>query len=241
MYVEKIIIIIILIIFVLITSYYNYNYLLLTDQIYLGKIYPKKSECFFDYKIHYPELNIINQNRNIILEEFNKFKNSDLWYSYINDQLSLLPLFVHGRWSKLLQYFPKTYDIMKNIKKMNNISFSLLKKKSQMLPHQDWGVVSNNILRCHYGLIVPEKCGSIVENWVYFHKNDDWIVQDISKTHTSFNESEEDRFIIIVDMERPENIKPGKCTVMYDNTIIEFLKKYFNENDIIEIKNKINI
>lgn len=39
--------------------------------------YPKKYECYYDQKKIYPELDLVNQNREIILEEYNKVKDLD--------------------------------------------------------------------------------------------------------------------------------------------------------------------
>ena len=196
-----------------------------------------KDSCFYDYNIFYPELNIINQNRKIILDEFNKAISSDIWYNWINEQLTLIPLYNHGHFSeKVGILFPKTVEILKRIPKIVNVSFSKLSKQSQILPHKDWGVVSNNILRCHYGLIVPEKCGFIIENWVEFHENDKWLAGDISKTHTSFNKSNDDRHIILVDMERPKSIPVGDCKISINDDLAIFLGKFFNKQQLNDIK-----
>ncbi len=57
-------------------------------------IYPHKDKCYFDQKILYPQLNIIDENSNIIMEELLDVKNKDpkLWHEWIENQLSLIPL-----------------------------------------------------------------------------------------------------------------------------------------------------
>ena len=147
-------------------------------------IYPHKEESYFNQKKVYPELNIINQNRNIIMKELNDLKDKDpaLWHTWIENQLSVIPLYFFGKWStKGMTLFPETSKIIKNIPKIKTVAISRLRANSQIQPHIGWGDLANGILRCHYGLIVPHDNGCVCDNWVVLHKNDDWLVFDDSK------------------------------------------------------------
>jgi hypothetical protein len=206
--------------------------------------YPKKYECYFDQKKYYPELSLINKNRNIILEELTKVKDSDpkLWHEWIQGQLSVIPLYFFGKWSsKGKQLFPKTSEIIKDIKDIRTVAFSRLKPNSQIQPHIGWGDLANDILRCHYGVNVPKDCGCVCDNWVVLHKNDEWLVFDDAKMHSSYNFSNEDRIIIIIDMKRPENIPKGKSKVAYKKEVLDFIHGFYDKSDIDDIRKNLDI
>lgn len=214
--------------------------LILKDTTIKNHIILSKNEVFFNYNKYYPELNIVNENRNIILNEFNNAIKTDIWNEWINGKhITLVPLNCCGYYSnKVSEILPQTTNIFKKISGIQSISFSRLKPKMQILPHQDWKKISNNVLRCHYGLIVPENCGSIIENWIEFMENDKWLVLDISKMHTSFNESESERYIIIVDMKRPDEIPIGTSNVKTNKKIADEILSFFTieqSNEIIKL------
>jgi beta-hydroxylase len=207
-------------------------------------IYPHKEECYFDQKIIYPQLNIIHKNRDIIMKELFDVKNKDskLWHTWIENQLSVIPLYFFGKWStKGIALFPNTSKIIKNIPKIKTVAISKLKANSQIQPHIGWGDLANEILRCHYGLIVPHDNGCVCDNWVVLHKNGEWLVFDDSKMHSSYNFSNEDRIIIIIDMERPENIPKGISTVEYKKELLDFINSFYDQKDIKDIRYNLHV
>ena len=206
--------------------------------------YPQFNECYFEWKEIYPELKIINDNHNIIVQELNDVKQKDekLWHTWIENQLSVIPLYFFGKWSTLgKKLFPKSAEIIKNIKNIRTVAFSRLKANSQIQPHIGWGDLANSILRCHYGVEVPENCGCVCDNWVIPHKNNDWLVFDDSKMHSSYNYSNKDRIIIIVDMERPTHLPKGKSKVAYKAEVLNFIKSFYDEEDITNIKDDLKL
>ena len=196
-----------------------------------------KNDVFFDYNKYYPELNIINENRDIIFKEFNNAIKTKIWNDWINgNHITLVPLNCCGFWSESVSnILPKTTNILKQIPGILSVSFSRLKPNTQLTPHQDWEKTSNNVLRCHYGLIVPQNCGSIIENWIEFIENNKWLVLDITKNHTSFNYSNEDRYIIIVDMKRPNDLLPGTSNIKTDKNVANEILKFFTIEQSTEI------
>jgi beta-hydroxylase len=130
---------------------------------------------------------------------------------------------------------------MKNIPKIKTVAISRLKAQTQIQPHIGWGDLANGIFRCHYGLIVPHDNGCVCDNWVVLHKNDGWLVFDDSKMHSSYNFSDEDRIIIIVDMERPSHIARGISTVAYKKELLDFINSFYDQTDITDIRNDLHI
>jgi beta-hydroxylase len=205
--------------------------------------YPQFDQSYFDIKV-YPQLDIVTKNFKIILQELQELKHKDpkLWHEWIAGQLQVFPFYFFGKWaSKGKQLCPKTSDLLNNIPGLKTAAFSLLKPQQQIQPHKGWGDLANNILRCHFGLQVPENCGCVCDNWVIPHKNGEWLVFDDSKMHSSFNFSNEHRIILIVDMDRPKHIPKGTSTVAYKEEVLKFIKSFYDENDINDIKSTLNI
>ena len=178
------------------------------------------------------------------MEELLDVKNKDpkLWHEWIENQLSVIPLYFFGKWSsKGMHLFPNTSKIIKNIPKIKTVAISKLKPQSQIQPHIGWGDLANGILRCHYGLIVPPNNGCVCDNWVVLHKNREWLVFDDSRMHSSFNFSDEDRIIIIIDMERPSFIEKGISTVEYKQELLDFINNFYDQNDIKDRRDNLNI
>jgi len=206
--------------------------------------YPKKPECYFDLDKTYPKLKTVNENHELILNEYNNIKDKDpkIWHEWIQNQLSVIPLYFFGKWSsKGKALFPKTSAIIEKIPNIRTVAFSKLKPNSQIQPHIGWGDLANSILRCHYGVDVPENCGCVCDNWVVLHKTKEWLVFDDSKMHSSYNYSNRDRIIIIIDMERPSHIPKGVSKVAYKKEVLDFIESFYDKKDIEEIKDTIKI
>jgi hypothetical protein len=54
--------------------------------------------------------------------------------------------------------------------------------------------------------------------------------------HTSFNYGERQRYILIVDMERPESVPKGTCKVAYSQNLLDFISRFYDEEDIRDIR-----
>jgi beta-hydroxylase len=232
---------------IIILLYYKYfkketNEVFNSDGSYTH--YPKKYESYFDLDKTYPELEIVTKNHDMILNEYNNIKNEDpkIWHEWIENQLSVIPLYFFGKWSsKGKALFPKTSAIIEKIPNIRTVAFSKLKPNSQIQPHIGWGDLANSILRCHYGVDVPENCGCVCDNWVVLHKTKEWLVFDDSKMHSSYNFSNRDRIIMIIDMERPAHIPKGISKVAYKKEVLEFIESFYDKKDIEDIKDTIKI
>jgi aspartyl/asparaginyl beta-hydroxylase (cupin superfamily) len=64
--------------------------------------------------------------------------------------------------------------------------------------------VTNTRLICHLPLIIPPKCGFRVGNDVREWEEGKLIIFDDSIEHEAWNESDQDRVVLIFDIWRPE-------------------------------------
>jgi aspartyl/asparaginyl beta-hydroxylase (cupin superfamily) len=81
------------------------------------------------------------------------------------------------------------------------IMFSLLRPRTRIPAHSG---VHNTRLTCHLPLIVPPRCGFRVGNEVREWQEGKLLVFDDTIEHEAWNESDQDRLILIFDIGRPE-------------------------------------
>jgi len=130
------------------------------------------------------------------------------------------------------RFIPKIYNFVKSLKNVKSAVISRMGKKVKLHVHQGWECIANHILRCHIPIIVEEnKSGLIVNNQKKFHKtNGEYILFDDSINHTGFNESENDRYILIVDFQRPKEAMSGISKVQPpDGLDLEVVRQKFKK------------
>jgi hypothetical protein len=108
------------------------------------------------------------------------------------------------------KFIPKIYNFVRSLKGVRSAVISRMGKKVKLHVHQGWANIANHILRSQLPIIVEEKkSGLIVNNEKVYHNPKKYIIFDDSINHTGFNNSEIDRFILIIDFVRPKNIMKG--------------------------------
>jgi aspartyl/asparaginyl beta-hydroxylase (cupin superfamily) len=207
-----------------------------------------KNELFYDVNDVFPELEKIHKLRPHIMNEVNNvIKLQSQWNDWPEKDLydgkgtwKIFPLYAFGIWvDENCKVMPKLAKFIKSIPKLKLATLSKLSPGMKLIPHQGWGKHSNNVLRAHYGLIVPEKQCYIkvsdeTREKIKFHKNDEWMVFDDSKTHMAENMSSIDRIVLILDIERPEYIEKGKSKIGDSKELIEIVNYFKNKNIKIE-------
>jgi len=187
---------------------------------------------FYDTEILFPELIIFKKNIEIIKQELNK--NIDIMTDWLlkdkKDKFyskhTIIPIYGYKKWSKYCKDFPIITEIIKSIKSIETCCFLKLGKNARLDKHYGYNPSSNFILRNHLGLIVPENCGMWVNNEIKMHLEGKWITFDDSRLHTAFNNSRFDRYILLIDIIRPDFIKIGnslRAENDNDNLIEEFI------------------
>jgi len=201
----------------------------------------KLNQKFYECKNIYPELYGINDKQ--ILNEIYKNINNDSWINWpekdlyqgkeIDGTWKIIPFYGFGTWCAYCKIFPHLTNFLKSLPNLKIALLSKLSPNTTLVPHCGWGKHSNNVLRCHYGLKLPNnKSLSYVgvkenENDVYEiqnHVQNDWLVFDDSKLHYASNNSKyEDRIVLIVDLVRPEYIERGKSTIEESSELLNII------------------
>lgn len=203
-----------------------------------------KYHTFFDLSI-FPQLSSVNYS--IIKQEIlNYLQNSndkwidwpeyDLWKkNNPNSSWKIIPLMSFGNWSpKNTKLFPKTTKQLKNINGLISAGFSKLGPNTKLTLHKGWANLSNNVLRCHLGLVVPEnKCKVFAmgySNDEMIQKEGKWIIFDDSLYHSASNDdNEKERIILLLDIKRPDNIPKGDSDIKDSDELNKFVEE-FNKN-----------
>lgn len=236
----------IIILFILTYFSYKVSYKL-NDYVY-GKYITKKYNITSDTKYFnieiYPELNNIKKyNIDNELDLLLK-KNLTDWSDWPEKNLynsqkniwKIMPFYYYGYWFESnCNKMPNLTNFLKKLKTIKIALLSVLSPRTTLKQHKGWGSHSNNVLRCHYGLQVPNNCYMNVKNDNEFigtiqpHKKDEWLIFDDSKTHFASNDSDEYRIILIIDLDRPSYVPVGKSDIGDSKELLEIVK-YFKEN-----------
>lgn len=156
-------------------------------------------------------------------------KNKGTWKIY--------PFYAFNIWeNKNCNSCPILTTYLKSIKGLKLATLSCLSPGMKIEPHRGWGNHSNYVIRCHYGLLAPDGCYILVGNTkeeMYKgkklnHKKFEWFCFDDSKWHYAENTSNSDRIVLILDMERPNNIQIGTSKIKFSkelNDIVDYFKK----------------
>ena len=233
----------------------------------------KRDQFFYDPIDISPDLNTINKIKNNVYNEATEvYLHQKNWVDWPEKDLyanngswEIYPFYAFGIWvNQNCNKCPTIYNYLKSIKGLKLATLSKMTPGMKLKPHRGWGKHSNNVIRCHYGLIVPKGCyisvsdnndipplfrqskrnkfsnypnnikykdddGSTEE--IRFHKQFEWLVFDDSKTHYAENMSNKYRIVLIVDIERPSNIKSGTSEVGDSKELMNIIN-YYKRNNI---------
>jgi beta-hydroxylase len=212
--------------------------------------YYQLDQRFYSCRDLYPELyNIQNYGiedeiKNIIDEKkWDDWPEPSLYKNYkIDGNWKILPFVTFSVWNdENCAKFPKLTKFLKTIPNLTLAGLSKLAPNTVINQHIGWGKYSNNILRCHYSLILPEKkedsfvcvrdtADSPIET--RYHELNEWIVFDDSKTHWGGNTSNIERTVLILDMKRPYYVKKGTSKAEDSQEIMDFIKGSTGDKEI---------
>jgi ornithine lipid ester-linked acyl 2-hydroxylase len=187
-------------------------------SFYDRKSYSGEEPSFFDKAI-FPETAILeNYHQEILTELQNYLKSNNKLTAYFSHAMvsranswKTIPLMTWGvKFHKNIRYFPKTYKLLKKIPGLVSVSFNQLEANSEIKPH--FGD-TNAIARSHLGLVIPGKIPEVgfkVRNEERSWDEGKLLFFCDGYEHTAWNYSSQDRYILLLDIVRPEFISKGK-------------------------------
>jgi aspartyl/asparaginyl beta-hydroxylase (cupin superfamily) len=178
-----------------------------------GQPYPMNDPAYFDPK-DYPWVAQLESQWEVIRDELEALlqANGDSLVPYFNPNLVSSP----NAWKTYALFFwklkfwnncrkcPTTTKILESIPYMVGASFSMLEPNSAVTPHNG---DTNAIARCHMGLAIPAglpECGFQVNGEKRAWENGKLMLFCDAHVHTAFNNTDQRRFVLILDVMRPE-------------------------------------
>ena len=164
-----------------------------------------------DIDKYLPEIKVLEDNWKIILDEYSNIKTTsikgDLFFSSNIIKTNKWKKF-YIKWyndipHKTRKQIPKLSKILDDLPRIRLAMFSVLKPGTKILPHEGGYKGS---LRCHLGLSCPSKeegCILTLDGKQYGWKNGKCLVWDDTYTHSVVNNSNKDRIILFMDIDRP--------------------------------------
>ncbi len=179
-----------------------------------GIAYKGKEPEFFNPQDFEWAKNVI-ANYNVILKELHPLIENDeknILKSYfeteVQSSINIWKTEGFYFWSRanrpLINMFPKTHNIIKDIPGLVTASINLLEPKSIIKEHSG---DTNAIYRCHLGLKIPATlpyCGFRVKNMKKTWEEGNMLIFLDAYPHEAFNNSNDKRFILQLDVLRPE-------------------------------------
>ena len=189
---------------------------------------------FFDYQETYPELEVLKSQHRLLVQELDNICHGDwqAWpeknlYPSTDHQWHVFPFIAFGKKiQRHCQLCPQTIKVLDRIPGVRTALYSRLGPQTKLEPHCGWGPLANHVLRCHYGLRVPPDCGIWVEGEYAIQQPGEILVFDDSKWHIGFNFSEQERIVLLLDIERPPWVAPGTSEQEVTSELSELLQ-YF--------------
>jgi len=124
-------------------------------------------------------------------------------------------------------HVPKTTAILKQYlgDTLRTALFSRLEPETTLEAHTGWEDLANHVYRVHIPLRVPPDglCGTWVDGVVETHERGRPICFDDSKIHRAFNYSKFDRIVLIIDLERPQNLPIGTANGGHTEELDSFI------------------
>ncbi|MBC7862731.1 MAG: aspartyl/asparaginyl beta-hydroxylase domain-containing protein [Bacteroidia bacterium] len=126
-------------------------------------------------------------------------------------------------------YFKRTTELINQIPGIVSASFNMLDADAVIKPHNG---DTNGIYRCHFGLVVPgtlPECGFRVETEKRSWHEGEWLIFVDALNHEAWNKTNKPRYIMVVDVIRPEfqNRKSTICSTVLTSLFMQKLGERF--------------
>ena len=159
--------------------------------------------------------------------EWFNWPEKNLW-NKPGDDWKVCALYGFGMWHpKNVKKFPKTVELLKKVPGLRTAIFSRLGPNTRLQPHHGWASLANEVLRSHMGIVVPAsgKSGVEVEGEFKQVQPGEWLTFDDSKSHIGVNDTQEDRIVLLVDINRPWWVRWGQSSVGNTDELKGFIKQ----------------
>jgi ornithine lipid ester-linked acyl 2-hydroxylase len=201
-------------------------------------------QLFYSLK-DFPQLSVFEKNFQIIKSELENLKNTAL-NNYWRDSF---PHYVEKNGSSTWKTFtfkifgikhpenpklcPKTFEIIESLPDIITAEFSYLPAKTHIKAHCGF---TKLVFRSHLGLIIPSDCTLRVGDEHKSWEEGKMLIFDDSFDHEAWNNSTEDRFVLMLDIVNPSWGYTGKeiCKYKIETLQDEHMLKMFEKSHWIK-------
>jgi beta-hydroxylase len=128
---------------------------------------------------------------------------------------SVMPLYAfHRKLHDNCGLFAQTTAVIEKIPNLASSTFSVVTAGTHIAPHKGYEGYSEGVLRGHLGLICPPNCRMRVEQEVRSWEDGKLLIFDDMMEHEVWNDSDQRRLILIVDIKIPEKAKLVKLNYL---------------------------
>lgn len=150
----------------------------------------------------FPFSQLLEANWRTIRDEYQTIDPDHLlkapWEDIYNKSWEIYTLVAKQRLFKMhCKQLPQTAALLEHVPKLYNAGFSILGPGTHIKPHVGY---TNDVLRYHLGLIVPEHCMLRVGDETYAWKEGESMIFDDMVEHEAWNNSDRLRVILILDI-----------------------------------------
>ncbi len=204
----------------------------------------KNPKYFYELN-DYKELAVLEDSFKIILDELNSLRRNSQNGYWLDTFPHYLQPDSKNKWKVFTFRFfgikhpvncdlcPKTAEILNNLPGLISADFSYLPAHTQIKPHKGF---TKMVTRVHLGLVIPSDCGIRVGDVTKKWEVGKLMIFDDSFEHEAWNNSNEDRFVLMLDIANPlwNYTAEEICKYKIENMNDEFMLKMFSKEQWME-------
>ena len=200
---------------------------------------------YYDWSSIFPQLKVLRDNIDVLRGETELIR--DNWTPWPEEHYSRGGVSTDWTVFPFLHTFPaynpdksvwlgstcglcsKTAALLRGVDGIRTALFSKLGAGTVLSSHTGWSDLANYVLRCHVSLHIPREegsCGLVVDGEIAYHAQGEILVFDDSKSHKAFNNSQEDRVVLIVDIVRPAHVPLGQAVGGHTEQLDAFISRF---------------
>lgn len=172
---------------------------------------PQERPSFFDPG-DFPFVPLLERSASIIRRELDRVLDDDAFSPWLETGVYskgwsafALRFFGH-RFDENCLKCPRSTEIVEQVPNLMTAGFSRLAAGARIKPHVGY---TSRVLRCHLGLISPPRCGIRVGGETRSWTEGKCLIFDDTIEHEAWNESSEDRVVLLLDFLKEGANEPG--------------------------------
>lgn len=217
-----------------------------------------KNPVYFYSLSDFKELKILEDNYHAILSELTELRRNAQNGYWLESFPHYLKKESKNKWKVFTFRFfgikhpincrlcSKTAAVLDKLPGLISADFSYLPPHTHIKPHKGF---SKMVIRVHLGLVIPDGCalrvGNITKKW----EEGKLLIFDDSFEHEAWNESDKDRFVLMLDIPNPlwnytaDEINRYKIENMNDPFMLELYSKeqwidFYNKGEFTAFSNR---